>query len=90
MIVASIETLYPENSEWQQQWQTFKQAESLPTLVHAVLQLGLLFARLVLEAELRERAQPLNDWPTCKQCGHRLNSKGFCARQMTTLIGVIR
>lgn len=90
MIVASLETLCPEHPEWQRQWQTFKQADSLPALVCTVLQLGLLFARLVLEAELRERAQPLNDWPTCQQCGHRLNSKGFRARQMTTLIGVIR
>lgn len=90
MIVASLENLCRENPEWQQQWQTFKESERLPALVCAVLQLGLLFARMALEAELRERAQPLNDWPACKQCGHRLNSKGFCARQMTTLIGVIR
>jgi hypothetical protein len=90
MIIASIETLCPENSEWQRNWQSFKQAESLPALVCTVLQLGLLFARLVLEAELTERAQALNDWPVCKQCGHRLNSKGFGARQMTTLIGVVR
>jgi hypothetical protein len=90
MIVASIETLCSENPEWQRHWQSFKQAESLPALVCTVLQLGLLFARLVLEAELTERAQALTQWPECTQCGHRLNSKGFCARQMTTLIGVIR
>ncbi|MEM9484227.1 MAG: hypothetical protein AAGA83_11105 [Cyanobacteria bacterium P01_F01_bin.116] len=90
MIVSSIEELCQQHPEWSGQWSEFEQAESLAGKVCAALQLGLLFARLLLEADLSQRAQTSHPWPKCLQCGHRLRSKGFRPRQMVTLIGVVR
>ena len=90
MILASIEGICSQHSEWSEQWAQFKQAKSLPAMVGAVLQIGLLLARMLLEEELNQRAQAVQVWPLCAQCGRRYRSKGFRARQMTTLIGVVR
>ncbi|MEA5464638.1 hypothetical protein [Leptothoe sp. PORK10 BA2] len=90
MIVSSIEEICQQTPEWTEQWIVFEQAESLTGKVCAALQLGLLFARIVLETDLTQRAQEPQAWPVCSQCGHRLRSKGFRPRQMMTLIGVVR
>lgn len=90
MIVSSIREHCPENREWARQWEAFSQAQRFPALVCSALQLGLLFAQWVLETALNERAQLAQAWPACEQCGHRLRSKGFRPRQLTTLIGVVR
>ncbi|MEM9266440.1 MAG: hypothetical protein AAGA46_13020 [Cyanobacteria bacterium P01_F01_bin.13] len=89
MIVSSIEEICRQTPEWSEQWTVFEQAESLASKVCAALQLGLLFARIVLEIDLNQRAQVSHPWPECPQCGHRLRSKGFRPRQMVTLIGVV-
>ena len=51
MTISFIEAQCQQIPEWQQQWQSFQKAQNLPSLVYAALQLGLLFARIVLEAE---------------------------------------
>lgn len=58
-------------------------------MVLLVLQLGLLFARIVLEEELTQRTQVHRPWGNCPSCGRRLRSKGYVSRQMETLIGAI-
>ena len=90
MIVSFIEEICQQYPEWSGQWSEFEQAESLAQKVCTALQLGLLFARFLLETDLSQRAQPSHSWPECPQCGHRLRSKGFRPRQMVTLIGVVR
>lgn len=90
MILSSIEEICQQAPEWSQHWTLFDQAESLAGKVCTALQLGLLFARLLLEADLTQRAQVSHPWPECPQCGRRLRSKGFRPRQMVTLIGVVR
>ena len=90
MIVSSIEELCQQSPEWHQQWTLFEQAESFTGKVCAALQLGLLFARIVLETDLNHRGQAPQPWPVCQHCGHRLRSKGFRPRQLQTLIGEIR
>jgi len=89
MIVSSIREFCPDNEEWQHHWAMIERAESFPGLVCSALQLGLVFARWVLSTELNNRAQLPQTWPMCEQCGHRLRSKGFRPRQLTTLIGVV-
>jgi len=89
MILSSIRAVCPTNPEWESQWETFGKAERFPALVFSALQLGLLFARWVLSTALNERAQSSQVWPPCEQCGHRLRSKGFRPRQLSTLIGVV-
>ncbi|MEO1403364.1 MAG: hypothetical protein AAFV72_19235 [Cyanobacteria bacterium J06635_1] len=90
MIVASIEAQCRQTPEWQQQCQSFEQAQSFPALVCAALQLGLVFARMVLETELGQRAQAPQRWPMCECCESRYRSKGFRPRQMMTLVGVVK
>ena len=90
MIVSSIEELCQHHPEWSEQWTQFEQASSLSAKVCTALQVGLLFARILLETDLNQRAQTTQVWPECPQCGHRLRSKGFRHRQMVTLIGVVR
>lgn len=90
MIVSSIEELCQQHPEWSEQWALFEQTDRLAAKVCIALQLGLLFARLLLETDLNQRAQVSHRWPLCPQCGRRFRSKGFRPRQMATLIGVVR
>jgi hypothetical protein len=90
MIVSSIEEVCQQCPEWSEQWSLYEQADSLSAKVCMALQLGLLFARILLETDLSQQAQVSHNWPECPHCGHRLRSKGFRPRQMMTLIGVVR
>jgi hypothetical protein len=66
-----------------------QQAPSLTQMVLAAWRLGLAVALLVLQEVLMTRAQAPTAWPVCPQCGARLRSKGFVARQLMTLLGVV-
>jgi hypothetical protein len=88
-ILTSIETMLPENPEWQAQCQRLHQAESLTSLVWIAFQMGLWLAKDFLEGELTQRSELVTVWPTCAECGKRLRSKGYRPRQMTTLVGEI-
>ena len=89
MILSSIAALCPQSPEWEQRREQFSQAQSLPALVLAAMQVGLLLARILLEEELNERSQQPQQWPDCPQCRRRMRSKGFRPRQMHTVVGVI-
>ncbi|NEP53929.1 MAG: ISKra4 family transposase [Moorea sp. SIO3C2] len=89
MIIPVAESLKDEHPEWSEYWSRFQSSSSLASLVWNVLQLGLLFARLVLEAELATRAKQTTDWPDSPVCGRRYRSKGFVSRRVNTLIGEI-
>ena len=67
-----------------------QRAPSLAGIILAAWQLARWVAVWVVEAVLEERAQQPTAWSTCPQCGARLQSKGFVARQLTTLVGVVR
>jgi len=75
--------------QWQEQSAALQSAVSLSALVCQVLQMGLMLARWLLEAELERRAQEPCEWSSCPSCGHRLNSKGWQSRQLQTLVGQI-
>ena len=89
LILPSITQLYPERPEWSHSFEQLHQAQNLPEMVLLALQLGLLFARIVLEEELTQRAQVHQPWGHCPTCRRRLRSKGFVSRHMETLIGSI-
>ena len=78
-----------EPPECQARLSTLSTATTLPALVMAALQIGLMVARWLLEWELERRAQAPQEWPSCPHCGSRLHSKGFQGRQMQTLVGAI-
>jgi hypothetical protein len=68
----------------------FQQSQTLSQLVLTAWQLGLWFARTLVEQELEARAQRPTVWGTCSVCGRRLHSKGFASRQVLTLVGVVQ
>jgi len=74
---------------WQERIAALPSASSLSEWVCQVLQMGLMLARWLLEAELDRRAQAPCEWSNCSTCGHRLNSKGWQSRQVQTLVGQI-
>jgi hypothetical protein len=78
-----------DRSECQEQFTTLQSASSLPQMVYAALQLGLVLARWLLENELSTRASRPETWPLCPACGRRFQSKGWQPRQMQTLVGTI-
>jgi len=77
-------------ADWQPLMEAVVQAPSLARLILAAWALARFVAVCVVEAVLEERAQQPTDWPLCPHCGRRLHSKGFVARQITTLIGLVR
>lgn len=89
MIVSPSHAVWPDSPEWSEQVEALKVASSLPQMVIVALQLGLIFARLLLEEELEHRGKEKSLWPSCVSCGKRLHSKGWETRQMQTLVGNI-
>ena len=89
MTLASKLPTFLEGTDFQEQAVALEKASSLAQMVCIALQLGLLFARWLLEDDLSRRAVAPTVWPECRHCGHRLHSKGFQSRQMQTLVGVI-
>jgi hypothetical protein len=64
-----------------------RKSVTLASLVLIAWQIGLWFARALVNHHLNERAQLPQSWGNCRQCGSRLESKGFVNRQMLTLVG---
>lgn len=70
--------------------QLHEKLQTSVTLASSVLvawQIGLWFARSLVNHELNERAKRPHLWGNCAQCGSRLESKGFVNRRMLTLVG---
>ena len=89
LILHPITQLFPERPEWVHHFDQLHQAQNLPEMVLLALKIGLLFARIVLEQELTQRAQVHQPWGECPTCGRRLRSKGYVSRHLETLIGGI-
>jgi hypothetical protein len=81
---------YLRAGELAQQWEAVERAETLDAMMAAAWVLArrlvLLLMRQVLEARA---AQPVN-WPCCRECGQRLQSKGWAVRQWTGWVGTLR
>lgn len=89
LTLPQLETLYPGKADWSSYYEQLNQANSLAAMVLIVLQLGLMFARVTLEAHLHSLSQQPTPWPDCSVCGRAIRSKGFRSRQMQTLVGQI-
>ncbi len=79
-----------DNRELQQLYKSLQVSVTLASLVLAAWQLGLWFARRLVEQQLNERAQQPQVWSNCATCGARLESKGFVSRRMLTLVGWVK
>jgi hypothetical protein len=73
--------------ELQQLDEKLQKSVTLASLVLVAWQIGLWFARALVNHHLNERAQLPQSWGNCRQCGSRLESKGFVNRRMLTLVG---
>jgi hypothetical protein len=76
-----------DDRELQLLYEKLQTSLTLASLVLAAWQLGRWFARKLVEQHLQERAQVPHVWSDCVSCGKRLESKGFVARRMLTLVG---
>ena len=65
-------------------------AHSLTALILAAWQVARVLTVHLVEAVLAERARRPLFWPPCPACGTSLRSKGFAARQVTSLFGPIQ
>ncbi len=79
-----IETDAPTWRAFHEKLQT---SVTLASLVLAAWQVGLWFAKTLVEDQLNERAKQPQPWKPCAKCGRRLESKGFVSRRMLTLVG---
>ncbi len=66
-----------------------EKAPTLTVMMMAAWQLARGIAVKVVEEILEERAQRPTEWPKCKKCGKRLESKGFKERFLRGLIGTV-
>jgi hypothetical protein len=73
--------------ELQQLYEKLQKSVTLASLVLVAWQIGLWFARALVNHQLNERAQLPQTWGNCHQCGSRLESKGFVSRRILTLVG---
>lgn len=81
------ELVVPEVPEWQRFNKTLQSSVTLASLVLTAWQIGLWFARNLVEYHLNERAKHPEVWSNCAHCGSRLHSKGFVSRRMLTIVG---
>jgi hypothetical protein len=84
-----IEQLFPSDNDWQHLCKKLQVGITLTALVLTAWQMGLWFARAIVEQQLRQRAQSPTFWENCPKCNKRLRSKGFIKRQMLTLVGQV-
>lgn len=73
--------------ELQQLDEKLQKSVTLASLVIVAWQIGLWVARALVNHQLNERAGRPQSWGNCRQCGRRLESKGFVHRRMLTLVG---
>lgn len=73
--------------ELQRLYDTLQTSVTLATLVLTAWQIGLWFAKTLVEHQLNERAKQPQAWGNCTKCGNRLESKGLVPRRMLTLVG---
>jgi hypothetical protein len=65
-------------------------AHTLTMVILAAWQVARVLTIHLVEAVLTERARQPTAWPPCPACGRPLHSKGFAARQVTSLFGPIQ
>lgn len=73
--------------EWQSFYEKLETSTTLASLVLTAWQIGLWFAKILVEQQLNERAKRPDEWGICGTCGSRLHSKGVVSRRMLTLVG---
>jgi hypothetical protein len=78
------------NSEYQALLDQIANAPTLSQIIIAAWQLARILAVALVEETLANRAQAKTEWGTCQKCGAQIHSKGFVARQIQSIIGVIR
>ena len=86
-MLALSKPVISELPEWQHFYEELEASTTLASLVLAAWQIGLWFAKTVVEQQLNERANRPDGWGICDTCGNRLHSKGFVSRRMLTLVG---
>lgn len=88
LILQQLEQLVPNNPQWYELCQAYKNPVTLQALVLTAWRMGLWLAR-TMGQQLNERAQAPTSWDCYSSCGTWLLSKGFVKRQILTLVGEV-
>lgn len=86
-MLSPLETLLPDEPHWQALCRQLESASQLSALVLVAWRMGQWLAHAIVESHLHHRAAAPTLWPNCPTCGHRLESKGFVPRHLSTLVG---
>lgn len=78
-----------DDLELQQFYEKLQASVTLASLVLTAWQIGLWFAKTLVEQQLDQRARLPQKWENCTECGNPLESKGFVSRRMLTLVGPV-
>jgi hypothetical protein len=81
------EQVVTDAPEWKHFAKKLQTSVTLASLVLTAWQIGLWFAKTLVEQQLNQRAKQPENWSHCAKCGVRLHSKGFANRRMLTLVG---
>lgn len=84
-----IETIRETKPECQTIIDEMSNADTLHSIIKFAWQLACILAVCLVEEILCSRSQAPTEWGHCKQCGRKLQSKGFAPRQFKCMIGVI-
>ena len=85
-----LEKIVRENSGViQEKIKNIEKCRTLKSLVLAVLSIGKYISCRIIEEELKRRNSKRCDWPKCRTCGKKLESKGNRERTILTLVGKI-
>ena len=85
-----LEIISETKPEWQGMIDEMMASENLNHLLLLACHFAKLLARNLVEEILDKKGQYPQEWPTCPDCGRKVESKGRKSRQLETRIGVIR
>jgi len=85
-----MEIILETKPEYETMLNDITRATTLSLMILATWQLARVLAVQLVEEVLAKRAQAQTEWGTCRECGKRIQSKGFTDRQINSVIGIIR
>lgn len=81
--------MFSDDPEWTKLCRQLQSASQLSLIVLVAWQMGQWLAHRIVEEHLQHQAFEPTEWPNCRACGHRLESKGFVGRRLLTLVGPV-
>ncbi|NET74003.1 MAG: ISKra4 family transposase [Sphaerospermopsis sp. SIO1G2] len=85
-----LEIIGATKPEWQEATDEMMATDKLSDLLLLAYHFAKVLARNLVEEILHKKGQLPQEWPTCPDCGRKVESKGRKSRQLETRLGVIQ